>query len=101
MKRLKEILNRQAERASGPRGALVTVVGGYIIYMGLKMPVNTRTGASSMSMPLTVVLTVLMLLVGGLVIAYGGFLFVAGWKKANQANPADSNDESQKGDMES
>lgn len=81
MKQIKEILKRQAERATGARGAVVTVVGGYFIYMGFRMLANTKAGLSSMSMPLTIVLMILMILVGAVVIAYGIFLFIEGWKR--------------------
>lgn len=103
MKRLKDILKQQAERATGARGAIVTVVGGYFIYMAFKMLENTRTGVSSMSMPLTVTLMSVMLLAGGLVIAYGGFLFTAGWnneKKRMAGDDRNDSDDNEKGEEE-
>lgn len=93
MKRFKELLNEQAKRATGARGAIVTVVGGYFIYMALQMLKNTKSGASSMSMPLTVTLMCVMLLAGGLVIAYGGFLFLSGWNNEKKRTTGDGQEE--------
>lgn len=83
MKKLREILNRQAERANGSRGILTAVVGGYFGYMAVQMYKNTAGGKSTMSMPVTVFFMILMIIVGLALIAYGVFLFLAAWKRQN------------------
>ena len=81
MKNFRKFLDRQAERADSTRGTLVAVVGGYIIYLGIQMLDDTKSGASSMGMTETLVLMCVMILAGALVFAFGAFLFWSGWKR--------------------
>lgn len=89
MNRFKEALLSQSERTSSTRGSIIALVGAYIIYMAFQMLKNTRTGASSMSMRLTVILMAVMIIAGLAVIAYGVFLFWEGWKRERANIPKD------------
>ena len=81
MNKLKAFLSSQAEKANSTRGTLVAIVGIYIAYLGYQMLGDTRSGASAMSMPVTVLFMVLLGISGIVVFAYGAFLFWTGWQK--------------------
>ena len=83
-------------KLNGTHGVLLLIVGGYIGWMGLKMPETTKAGLSSMSMETTVVLTVIMVLMGLAVIGYGMYIFIAAWKiqQQNLISPDSSEAES-------
>ena len=82
MEKLKKLLARLPE-AGAAQGWLMAIVGGYLIYMAFQMLRDTRSGVSSMSMQLTVVLMILMILCGIAVLAYGGSGIYREWKKQN------------------
>lgn len=82
MEKLKKLLARLPE-AGAAQGWLMIIVGGYLIYMAVQMLRDTRSGVSSMSMQLTVVLMVLMTLCGIAVLVYGGSGIYREWKKQN------------------
>ena len=77
---LKELFTTPIKKNTGTRGAMLVLVGGYIAYLGYKMYRNTLSGASSMSMQLTVILMSVMILAGLAVIVYGGIVLYHGWK---------------------
>lgn len=59
----------------------LALVGGYLIYMAVKMISNVQTGSSSMSMTTAGILAGIMGLAGAAVLGYGMYL---GAKAANQ-----------------
>lgn len=87
MTKFKEFLKRQADSTDSVRGLLVAIVGGYIAYLGWQMYGDTKAGVSSMSMPVTIALMVVMILVGVAVCAFGLYLSWACWKKATEDIP--------------
>ena len=82
MEKLKKLLSKLPE-ISAAQGSLMIFAGGYMIYMAFQMFRDTRSGVSSMSMRLTVILMVLMILCGTAVLAYGGSGAYKEWKKQN------------------
>ena len=82
MEKLKKLLAKLPE-AGAAQGGLMAIVGGYLIYMAFQMLRDTRSGVSSMSLQLTVVLMILMILCGIAVLAYGGSGIYREWKKQN------------------
>ena len=80
MEKLKKLLAKLPE-AGGAQGWLMAIVGGYLIYMAFQMLRDTRSGVSSMSMPTTVLLMILMSLCGLAVLVYGGSGVYREWKK--------------------
>ena len=82
MEKLKKLLSKLPE-VGAAQGWLMIIAGGYLVYMALQMLRDTRSGVSSMSMPLTVVLMVLMILCGTAVLTYGGSGVYREWDKQN------------------
>ncbi len=82
MEKLKKLLSKLPE-VSPAQGWLMVIAGGYLIYMAFQMLRDTRSGVSSMSMPVTVLLMILMSLCGIAVLAYGGSGVYREWKKQN------------------
>ena len=63
------------QRANSTHVALLVLIGLYFIYMAYKMLQNTRSGASDMSMPMTLLLMAVMGLAGLAVIGYGAYIW--------------------------
>ena len=63
MEKLKKLLSKLPE-VSPAQGWLMVIAGGYLIYMAFQMLRDTRSDVSSMSMPVTVLLMILMSLCG-------------------------------------
>lgn len=81
-----------AERSSASnstRGILMLLIGAYIGYLGITMPQDVKSGASSMSMGLSVFWMIIMLLIGIFVAAYGGFIFYFGWQRQKSGYESD------------
>lgn len=82
---LKELLNRRLPKGDATHAALLAAVGGYLIYMAYQMVRDTLSGASSMSLTMTVVLGGIMALCGLAVIGYGIWMWRANIKAARKA----------------
>ena len=85
MNKLKKFLDSKKQEAGSTKGTLVALVGGYLVYLGIQMLVDTKSGVSSMSMGLTILFMTLMIIAGITVFAYGAWLFWTGWKKEKNA----------------
>ena len=85
MNKIRKFLDSKKGEAGSTRGTLVLAVGVYIVYLGISMLKDTKSGASSMSMGLTIFFMVLMCIIGLIVFAYGAWLFWTGWQKEKAA----------------
>ena len=92
MEKIRSFLADQAEKANSTRGTLIAIVGIYIAYLGYQMLGDTKSGASSMSMPLTIALMVIMGIIGIAVFAYGAFLFWTGWQREKKKLSEENSD---------
>ena len=88
---IKKLLTEPPRGVTGGHGVLLAIVGGYLIYMCVKMVQNTLSGVSTMSMTTTVILVAIMGLVGLAVVAYGGLIFYWSAKKQPWSGAASSN----------
>ena len=72
----------QKNGPSAPAHVLaLALVGGYLIYMAIRMISNVQTGSSSMSMTTALILAAVMGLAGAAVMGYGMYLGAAAAKK--------------------
>ncbi len=89
MNRLKELFFAPVTPAARTHGALMVILGGYLVYMAWQMVQNTLKGISEMSMTTTVILAAVMALAGLAVVAYGGILLHRAWLEEKKALPAE------------
>lgn len=82
---LKELLSRPLPRGDSTHATLLAVIGGYLIYMAYQMVRDTLSGASSMSLSLTLLLGGIMAVCGLAVIGYGIWMWRANVKAARKA----------------
>lgn len=81
---LKAFLSRPLPRGDSTHATLLAVIGGYLVYMAYQMVRDTLSGASSMSLSLTLLLAGLMAVCGLAVIGYGVWMWRANVKAARK-----------------
>lgn len=81
---LKELLSRPLPRGDSNHATLLAVIGGYLIYMAYQMVRDTLSGASTMSLSLTLVLAGIMAVCGLAVIGYSIWMWRAHGKAARE-----------------
>ena len=68
---LKELLSRPLPRGTSTHATLLSLIGAYLVYLAYEMLRDTLSGASEMSLPVTLILGGIMALVGVAVVIYG------------------------------
>ncbi len=72
---LNDLIHNAPKRTNPAHASLVMIIGIYVCYLGVKMVLNTQSGASSMPMHQSIILCVIMCIAGGIVVLYGLLLF--------------------------
>ncbi|MCD8144371.1 MAG: hypothetical protein LUD79_03370 [Oscillospiraceae bacterium] len=81
-KKKKKRFDYQMQRANSTHVTILCLVGAYFLYMAYRMLQNTRSGASEMSMPVTILLMVVMSLLAIMTFAYAGYVWYQIKKKS-------------------
>lgn len=72
---LNDLLHNAPKRTNPTHASILVIIGAYICYLGVKMILNTKSGASSMPMNQSIILCVIMCIAGGIVVLYGLIIF--------------------------
>lgn len=86
-------LLKRLPKGDATHASLLAVIGGYLIYMAYQMVRDTLSGASSMSLTMTLILGGIMALCGLAVLIYGIWMWRVNTNAARETEKPEAEDD--------